>query len=431
MASSKAASGRSSIFKNESGWHGFVSLGTDPLTGRRRRRHLRGATRSEVVRAVQKVEAQREAGDLDLAGGPVTVEVWLRHWLTGVHVSKRAATYAKAEWAVRVHLIPALGHLRLDKLTPELIGRGLDGLSRPGRDGVPRPSTLSTRREVLHALSTALSVAVEQRRITRNPARLVKLAPHEAEEIQPLTKDEISAVLRACAERRNGLRWVLALALGLRQSETLGLRWTDVDLDGQTVTVRYQLARQTWQHGCADAGGCGPAGKCPQRKSRPRLAPLKTRGARRTLHLDHQLVESLRAHKRSQAKERLRAANLWKDGDWVFSTQVGTPIEHRNDLRDWRSVLAEANVDHARIHDLRHTHATLLLMGGVPTRVVQDLLGWSSPAMAGRYQHVVPELSQQAARMVGAQLFGAAAQPAEQRDQGAAVDEAGPRSSSA
>lgn len=423
----RAPAGRGSIYRDEAGWHGWVSLGTDPLTGKRRRRHLRGATRAEVVKAVQKLEAERESGDLDLTGGPVTVKVWLRHWQAGVAASRRALTSDRYDWACRLWLVPTLGHLQLDKLTPELLTRAFAGLTRDTPTGTKAASS-NTRREVMEVLRTALNAAVEARRIPRNPALLVRLPPRETAEVQPLTADEIAAILRVCADRRNGARWVFALALGLRQSEALGLRWSDIDLDAQTVTVRHQLARQLWAHGCANPGACGRPGRCPRRAPRPLLAPLKTRGGRRGLHLDDALVERLRAHKRAQTKERLRAANLWQEGDWLFASQVGTPVQQRNDLRDWRAVLDAAGVDHARIHDLRHTHATLLLLSGVQPRVAQDLLGWSSTAMAGRYQHVVPELSRQAATLVGERLFGASTKA---QDQEGEVGASGPMSSSA
>lgn len=219
--------------------------------------------------------------------------------------------------------------------------------------------------------------------------------------------EEIAAVVRTAACRRNGTRWLLGLALGLRQSEALGLHWLDVDLDNQVLYVRSQLARLSWAHGCADPGFCGPASKCPKRIRRERQANLKTRAARRTWHLDEPLAIALKAHRRKQAEERLRAGNLWAGGDLVFATQIGTPVEQRNDLRDWQALLKQAGLSPARIHDLRHTSATMMLIGGVPTRVVMELMGWTTQSMTTRYQHVVPELNQHAARSVGALLFGA------------------------
>ncbi len=404
MAGGKGAHGRSSIYRDDAGWQGWVSLGTDPLTGRRRRRHVRGATRQEVVKKVQKIEAKREEGDLDVHGSDLTLELWLRHWLSGVHRTRTSQTYNRYEWAVRLYLIPVLGEQRLDQLTSTLIERALSGLARSRKIG-PFPASDSTRRGVLNVLTTALNQAVKQNRLRRNPCTGVCVATVEPAEIDPLDQGEIAAVVAAVRTRRNGARWLVGLTLGLRQSEALGLHWSDIDLDNQILNVRTQLARLSWAHGCPDPGFCGPAGKCPQRTRRQRQIGLKTRASRRVWHLDEPLVQVLKAHRRTQTEERLRAGSMWIDNNLVFATQTGTPLEQRNDLRDWQAVLKEAGLSPARIHDLRHTSATMMLVGGVPTRVVMELMGWTTQSMTNRYQHVVPELSQLAARSISAIVF--------------------------
>jgi site-specific recombinase XerD len=94
------------------------------------------------------------------------------------------------------------------------------------------------------------------------------------------------------------------------------------------------------------------------------------------------------------------------DQDWVFANQLGGPIEHRNDLREWKTVLAEAQVRNVRLHDARHTYATTLLASGIDQRIVIDMLGWSRVSMTERYQHVVPEMRREAARQAENKIWG-------------------------
>jgi integrase len=149
----------------------------------------------------------------------------------------------------------------------------------------------------------------------------------------------------------------VALAVGLRQSEALGLRWADIDLDNGTLTVRRGLHRVAQQ---------GLVYEEP-----------KADRSRRTLALPGQLVEALRAHRAAQLEERVAAGPLWQDNDLVFAQANGRPIERKSDWRAWKRLLDEAGVREVRLHDGRHTAATLLLSEGVHPRVVMEVLGHS------------------------------------------------------
>ncbi len=154
----------------------------------------------------------------------------------------------------------------------------------------------------------------------RNVATLVDAPSAQPGEIEPLSLAEARTMTALAAERRNGTRWSVALALGLRQGEALGLRWRYVDLDAATLTVRWQLQRQNWRHGCAAPHTCGaryhrascPRGctaharACPKRTGGGLvLAELKTARSRRTIALPAALVTALRAHRAAQLAERI------------------------------------------------------------------------------------------------------------------------------
>lgn len=109
--------------------------------------------------------------------------------------------------------------------------------------------------------------------------------------------------------------------------------------------------------------------------------------------------------RRVQAEERGAVAELWVDGDWIFTTEIGTPVDARNDLRDWKQIIEVAGIRRVRIHDLRHTSATLQLVAGTDSRTLQGLFGWSSPVLVARYAHVIEQAKRDAARRIGAVLW--------------------------
>jgi integrase len=203
---------------------------------------------------------------------------------------------------------------------------------------------------------------------------------------------------------RNGARFVIALTLGLRQGEALGLQWRDVDLDGQIITIRRSVQLRTWQHGCIAKEPCGRryAGHCPERHSGGvTAAEVKSRAGRRSVGVPIPLVDFLRQHKERQDCETVHAANLWIEQGWVFTNHVGGPVHPKVDHSEWKALLRCAGVRDARLHDARHTAATMLLLLGVPSRAVMEVMGWSQASMTTRYQHVTPELTRCIANKVG------------------------------
>jgi integrase len=265
-----------------------------------------------------------------------------------------------------------------------LLSRGL--LSRALEDkGLSANSALRTHR----IISRALKVAVQRGVVARNAAALVD-APAARRPVtpEPLDVEECKLVLAAAKQMRNAARWTVALAVGLRQSEALGLKWTDIDLDRGTLAVRRGLHRVTGQ---------GLVFEEP-----------KTERSRRLLVLPEPLVVELRAHRAAQAREKAVAADYWTDHGLVFTNELGGPIDDRNDYREWQKLLRAAKVRRVRLHDGRHTAATLLLAEGVHPRVVMELLGHSQMrTTTDTYSHVMPALAREAADRMGSALFGA------------------------
>jgi integrase len=377
----KRGSGEGSIYRDNGGrWRSVVDLGW--RDGRRRRKYLSGRTRAEVAGKLRRVLDEQEAGlEISTDGLAPTLDVWLTHWLDTIAAPRlRSSTLTTYRGYVRNRVVPNFGRHRLDKLQPEHLETLYAQLAA---DGLAPASILQIHRIV----SRALKVAMQRGKVRRNVAALVQPPSVRREEVRPLTADQARAVLTAAQGRRNAARWSVALALGLRQGEALGLAWESVDLDASTVTVRQALQRQ-------------PSGGLV-------LVPPKSRAGRRTIPMPGQLVEALRAHRVAQATERLAAGSVWTDSGMVFTGPTGKPVDPRADHREWQRLLRKACVPAARLHDARHTAATLLLAQGVPARVVMELLGHSQITLTlGTYTHVVPELARDAAARMGYALWG-------------------------
>lgn len=421
------ANGEGSVYQDDTGrWHAWVTVGMKP-NGRPDRRHREGKTRKEVVAKVRELEKARDAGKAGSAGRPISVEEWLTRWIRDV-APNRLRRKALASYATDVykHLIPGLGAIRLQRLTWVQIEEFERRMRQETKivDGatVPRyrPATVD---HVHRTLRSALKDAVQADLITFNPAANVVRAVDQSVEAadfegEVLTVDEARRVIEAALRRRGGVRHVVRLALGLRQAETLGLPWARTKLDSAAPQIRIiqQLQRHTWRHGCGpepmrgEPWKCGAkrGADCPTRHSGGLvLTQVKTKSGERPIPLDPVTVCHLLRHRAEQAGERLAAGNRWRNAyDLVFTQEDGAPIDPRADLREWKEILVEAGVREVRLHDARHSAATVLLVQGVDKRVVMDLMGWSSEAMLRRYQHVVDELRREAISKATAYLYG-------------------------
>ncbi|GAB3914365.1 tyrosine-type recombinase/integrase [Kibdelosporangium lantanae] len=416
---SRNPNGRSSIYFSEydQNWHGRVTVGVKD-NGKPDRRHVKSKDKDKVVEAVGRLESQRDQGAVKRPGRTPTVEEWLTQWveeIAGPNV--RYKTREGYRTAVYKHLIPNLGGHRIDKVEPEHFERLYAKMLRAGH----KPGNAH---QVHRTARTAFREARKRKKIMENPFDVVKAPRLEEEEVEPFEIEEIQALMEAAMVRRNGVRFVLALALGTRKGETIGFRWSRLNTKTKVLRVSKQRQRQSYEHGCADPRACAephhktaPCKKpCPRKhKNCPPLCPptcakharycpqriggvvevdVKSKAGRRGIRLPDQLFELLLAHKESQDKEREIAGTAWlgeADG-YVFTQPNGKPLDPRSDHNEWKELLTAADVRDARLHDARHTAATVLLLLGVPERAVMDFMGWSNSKMAQRYQHIVAAL---------------------------------------
>lgn len=400
---SRQGNGRSSIYKGADGhWHGRVTVGlTDE--GRTDRRHVMSKTKAVVVAKVQALEKARDQGHLIRVSDRWTVGAWLDHWLENIaRPFVRPSTYEGYRAAVHVHLIPGLGRHRLDALRPEHLERLYVSMLRlTTRRGTPM--TPGRVHQVHRTMRAALNEAVKRGHIVRNPAKLAKTPAVEEHEVEPYTVAEVQQLFAEARNGRNGTRWVIALALGLRQGEALGLKWEDIDRQRCLLTIRRSRTRPRWGHGCDGRCGHKYGGHCPQRTAmRPDADLTKSKAGKRFVPLPGEILRLLDEHAGQQAAERQTAGSLWEDGGWIFTNEVGHPLNPRTDWTSWKQLLVRAGVRDGRLHDARHTAATVLLLLGVHERTIMAVLGWSTTAMVSRYAHVTAQIH----RDVAVQLDG-------------------------
>ena len=399
-------SGRSSIYKGSDGyWHGRVTVGVR-ADGATDRRHVRGLTKSVVTDKVRRIEKLRDENSVPTAGKRWTVEGWLNHWLDNIAAGRvKPTSWSAYRVAVHHHLIPGIGKHKLDKLEPEHLEALYNRtLAKPTRMG---PETkAATVHQVHRTIRTALNEAVRRGHLARNPAVVARAPRVEVHEVDPFTVDEIKRIFLTAARQRNGVRWVLALALGLRQGEALGLQWTDIDAERQVLTIRRSKTRPRYKHGCEMSCGKPFAGYCPERvRVNPETDTTKSSAGRRQIGLPQQLASLLAQHREAQYAERLHAGSTWHEGGWIFTTETGGPINPRTDWTHWKELLKEAGIRDSRLHDARHTAATVLLLLGVSQPTIMSVMGWSNPAMTQRYAHVVAPIRLDVARQVGGLLW--------------------------
>ncbi|MEV6506311.1 tyrosine-type recombinase/integrase [Streptomyces sp. NPDC051642] len=403
---SRQPNGASTIYLGKDGrWHGRVTVGVKD-DGSPDRRHASRKTRAEITKVVRELERQRDAGSVRKAGQHWTVQTWLTHWVENI-AAPSVGEYTIDGYRVAVyrHLIPGLGAHRLEKLEPEHIERLYKKMQEAG-------STAGTAHQAHRTLNTSLNEAVRRRHITLNPVSIAKAPKLEEEEVEPYTIEEVQRLLLEAEKHRNTARWVIALALGLRQGEVLGLTWEDVHFDAGVIRVRQSRLRPRYKHGCANRCGRKP-GYCPQKiNTRKETKGTKSKAGKRPIGVPEELLKLLLQHKEEQARERVLARDLWVEKGYVFTSPTGEPLNPNTDYHRWKDLLKAAGVRDGRLHDARHTAATVLLILGVPDAVVDRIMGWepgNSARMRRRYQHLTGRVLRDTAAKVSGLLWPMAA----------------------
>lgn len=426
-----AASGR---------WTGVLSISPHPVTGKPRRRYVYAASEKEAERELRKLVRDRDDGKL--AEDPtLTVAGWLDHWLNVIaKPTLKARTWDSYESKIRVHVVPRIGRVKLERLRPEDLERLYAAMDAGDPARGVQPASAASVLQVHRILSRAIKVAHQRGKIPRHVAQLVD-APKVRTKRRPAPFDvaQARAILTAAAARRNPARWMLALSSGLRQGEALAVAWDQVDLNAGTLAVTRELLRLRSRHGCGqpvptpytrgddahavrDVYPCGKrqAARCPARdgESGLFLDTPKSAAGERILPLPPAVVDALRRHRKTQLEERLQDGPLWRgwrtrdvdgtvrDIDLVFAQRNGRPIEPRADWEEWGRILDAAGVPRTRLHDARHTTGSLLKRQGAALTAAMDYMGHSQVSMTAHYQQGGSDLLEALALGINDVLWG-------------------------
>lgn len=362
------------IRKRGSKWCFVLDIGRDPETGKRRQKWFSGfATKKEAQRAMVEKIAELNRGEY-IEPTKMTVKEFLEMWLEDeVKPNRKVSTYDIYHSVITNHLIPGIGNIPLHQLGPIHIHQLMKSLSN-------KDISSTTAKYSVRTLKVALNWAVKMQLIPKNPAANIRISTRSTGSgMKVWTDEEVNRFLQAAKGSKFYPAFYLAITTGMRMGELLGLKWTDIDFDRGTISIRRTLQRTS-------------AGL-------QLIEQTKTAKSRRLISISPSTVEVLKKHQVEQKKEMIQY-NYRDVYDLVFTSRTGKPIEPRN-LREYFSLITKkAGLPPIRFHDLRHTHATLLLKQGVHPKIVSERLGHSSISMTlDTYSHVIPSMQKEAAEM--------------------------------
>ena len=371
------------IKRGEKTWIVRIFMGRD---GNGKRRYLNKTIRGTKKAAdtyLNKTLTEISAGTF-VESSPTTVREYLDKWLeTAARPRLRDNTYREYTGLIERYVKPSLGPMLLSEMRPLEVQNFYVELTE--KELSPR-----TVRFTHSVLTSAFKQAVRWRLLAHNPCDSAELPRKASAEMQSLTPAEAARFLKEAESDRWSALFVLALATGLRPSEYLGLKWSDIDLERGIINVQRSLHWRSYKAGDWY------------------FAEPKTPRSRRRIPLPASVLRSLVEHRRHQAEERLKAGPDYKNLDLVFATGEGQPLIRLNVVqKHFKPILERAELPATlRLYDLRHSCATLLLAANENPKVVSERLGHASITLTmDTYSHVMPDMQQGASDKLEQMLF--------------------------
>lgn len=377
----KRANGEGNIRKRKDGrWEGRYTAGRDPETGKQIFKNVLGHSQSEVKEKLKQALDQCRQIDVTKTD-KYTVGQWMDIWFENYCKMKvRPSSHQTYQGYIKNHIKPNIGKIKLNKLTTLQLQNFYGKMLTSGRvdriEAKDQPKGLSpkTVRNLHNIISSALDKAVLERLIPSNPAHGRILPKQEHREMKTLPLDQLDRFFTEA--RHSGVfeQYYTEMATGLRRGELLGLKWSDIDYNNLTITVRRQILRL---NGVVQE------------------APLKTKNSYRQISIAQDLADILKS-------KQQREYGLT---EYVFSSPNGGPISPDSVLNMLHRVLKRVGMEEIRYHDLRHTFATLAIQNGVDIKTVSQMLGhYSAGFTLDTYAHVTPAMQKDAAAKVGSFL---------------------------
>lgn len=374
----KRLNGEGSIYQRADGkYAGSITIGFDG-NGKQKRRVVYGKTKAEVQKKLDQLKVEHHTGKL-IDKNTTTVAQYLKQWLTAKQHSLSPKTLHLYQNLI-THINTHIGQRQLQKLTPLHVSQAINsiiensGNTRKNREtkttsGPPENPGAATGAKALTLLKAALEQAVQWKLITTNPANHIPKPKITKQLPQVWEPEQIKQFLQAALSDRTYPIFYLAFTTGMRRGELLGLRWKDYD--GKTITVRQAivLVGNTIQtsHPKSEASG--------------RLIPLPPDTI--------QIIEQQRQVQTALKTQTLQSGKPWEENDLIFTTDSGKPIHPRNLERSWHRITQQAGLPAIRIHDIRHTFASLAISQGIDVKRLSDVLGHASTQMTlNIYSHL-------------------------------------------
>ena len=386
-----------SIYRKNQRWYVQVDVPAGP-NGKRRRRSVGGFRTKREAKAAEAEALRRIRDGVLVEPSRLTVGAYLTElWLPSMASQVRATTLGGYRHNVRAYIVPRLGDIPLQRLSTARVGAFYGELvASGGQKG--RPLSPKTVRYVHTTLRRALRDAVADGLVVRNVAAQTRPPRARRVEMHTWTAAEVGAFLASVREDRLYAAWLLLATLGLRRGELLGLRWPDVDLTSGRIAIRNTLVMVD---------------------GKPAMAEPKTAKGRRSLTLAPQVLEAVRVHRAHQAAERLSWGADYTDSGLVVTTEDGRPMHPESLSSLFVRQAKRAGLSPIRLHDLRHSVASILLAKGVHPKVVSEQLGHATIALTlDTYSHVIPSLQQEAAGVIAAAVLDPATTPPEAASKG-------------
>ena len=396
-------------------WIGTISLPRDPATGKRRYKRVTDRDYNKALQKLQDARKEINAGLIPTTNKD-TVKAWLEHWLENIHKPNLGP---KTLVEYRRYVGRICGHIGAKKLqdvtSDDVLAMNAKIIKESGG------YSTAVANQCYGILKMAMQAALQKGMIRLNPLDAVKRPKDSSQERDALTSDQALHLLRTSlqAEDRFTTRYAIALMLGCRQGEMLGLEWDRIDFEKKEMHITWQLQRLPVEHGCGEKREDGRfpctykmAAKCPQftLETPPAypvrhitgnyyFVPVKTKSSRRVMPLPKLVADTLMEHK-------LATADEYNPHNLVWTMPGGKPIPSEYDLGFWSAAVERAGLPHVPLHSARHTTATLLLEAGVDVHIISQILGHSAALTTHRYSHVNKELARQSLGLLGGLLGG-------------------------
>jgi integrase len=354
-----------------------VDIGKDPLTGKRRQKKKRGfETKKEAEKALATLLNELNEGTYIEPSKQLYID-YFNEWLISREHQLSIQTIKAYKSYLKTHISPALGHLQLSSLTPLHIQKFVAGLRDKGLSE-------TTVKRIFNVVNASLNSAVKMELLKKNPASSIEKPKWDSKEITIWNLQQVTAFLKVAKSSHYYTAFLLAIMTGMRQGEILGLRWRDVDFKNECLYIR-----QTLTH---DGKGFKEG--------------AKSKAGNRSIGLDANTLSALKQQRKIVIANKLKYGSAYNDFDLVVCTSKGKPINPRNLLRTFDNLITKANLPKIRFHDLRHTHASLMLQQGENIKLISERLGHSSVKITlDIYSHVLPNMQKEASKRLASQLF--------------------------